>query len=93
MVFRTATFLESNLNQTEASFLQSPAMSFPFVDNALCFAGYGMIASFLEPHLKNSEANATQTEVGFVFLILGAAYTLTTIPTGMVHVQGDPSFW
>ena len=44
-----------------------------------------MVESFLEPHLKNSEANATQTEVGIVFLIVGAAYTVTTIPTGMVH--------
>ena len=64
---------------------QSPALSFPFVDNALCFAGYGMVESFLEPHLKNSEANATQTEVGIVFLIVGAAYTVTTIPTGTVN--------
>ena len=55
------------------------------MDNALCFAGYGMVESFLEPHLKNSEANATQTEVGIVFLIVGAAYTVTTIPTGTVH--------
>ena len=65
--------------------LQSPALSFPFVDNALCFAGYGVVESFLEPHLKNSEAYATQTEVGIVFLIVGAAYTVTTIPTGTVH--------
>ena len=43
-----------------------------------------MVASFLEPHLKNSGANATQNEVGIVFLIVGAAYTVTTIPTGMV---------
>ena len=58
---------------------------FPFVDNALCFAGYGMVESFLEPHLKNSEADATQTEVGIVFLVVGAAYTVTTLPTGTVQ--------
>ena len=68
--------------------LQSPALMFPFVDNALCFAGYGMVESFLEPHLKNSEAHATQTEVGNVFLIVGAAYTITTLPTGTVQNIG-----
>ena len=68
--------------------LQSPALMFPFVDNALCFAGYGMVESFLEPHLKNSEAHATQTEVGIVFLIVGAAYTVTTLPTGTVQDIG-----
>lgn len=61
---------------------------FPFVDNALCFAGYGMVESFLAPHLKNSEAHATQTEVGIVFLIVGAAYTVTALPVGTVKDIG-----
>ena len=61
---------------------------FPFVDNALCSAGYGTVKSFLEPHLKNSEAQATQTEVGIVFLIVGAAYTVTSLPMGTVQNIG-----
>ncbi len=53
------------------------------MDTVLCFAGNGMVESFLEPYLKDY-AGATQTQIGLVFLCLGAAYMLTTIPTGAV---------
>ncbi len=34
----------------------------PYVDNVVCFCGYGFLESMLEPHMKNS-AGATQLEV------------------------------
>ena len=59
-------------------------MFFPFIDNIVVFAGNGMVESFWEPHLKNSEAAATQYQVGLVFLVLGGSYTMTALPCGFV---------
>ena len=38
--------------------MQTPAIFMPYVDNIVCFCGYGFIESMLEPHAK--EAGATQ---------------------------------
>ena len=39
--------------------IQTPAIFMPYVDNIVCFCGYGFIESMLEPHLKDA-AGATQ---------------------------------
>ena len=47
-----------------------------------CFFGYGMVEGMMEPPLK--EAGATQNEVGYFFLIIGALYMITTPLAGYV---------
>ncbi len=58
-------------------------MFFPFVDNVVILSSNGMVEGFWEPHLKDSVA-ATQFEVAIVFLLMGGAYMLVTVPTGSV---------
>lgn len=56
----------------------------PYVDNFTIFCGDGMIESMLEPHLKNSEAMATQFQVAMVFFVFGGSYMLSTPAVGYV---------
>lgn len=43
-----------------------------------------MVESMLEPHMKNSEAQASQFEVSMTFLLLGGCYTVIAPIAGYV---------
>ena len=62
--------------------LQHPSIFMPFVDNFFAFCGNGMIESMMEPHLK--DAGATQTQVGYSFLLNGLVYMITSPIIGFV---------
>ncbi len=57
----------------------------PFFDNFLCFSGFGMIESMLEPHMKNN-AGSTQLDVGMTFLIIGGLYMTSSVTAGFVRL-------
>lgn len=54
----------------------------PFIDTGVIFSF--ITESFWEPHLKNSEAAATQYQVGMVFSLVGISYFVATLIIGMV---------
>ena len=58
---------------------------FPYFDAFLCASGTGMIEAMLEPHLKK-QANASQTDVGFTFLIIGGVYMFSCPGCGIVSI-------
>ena len=57
----------------------------PHLDNAVCYAGFGMIESMLEPHMRQT-VEATQRQVGNAFLISGVVYMFLTILVGYVSI-------
>ena len=57
----------------------------PHLDNAMCYAGFGMIESMLEPHMRQT-VDATQRQVGNAFLISGVVYMFLTILVGYVKI-------
>ena len=65
--------------------VKTPAIFMPYVDNMICFTGFGFIESMLEPHAKD-EAGATQAQVGYTFLLIGATYMVTTPVAGYVSL-------
>jgi hypothetical protein len=66
-------------------FFQHPSIFMPFFDNFLCFSGFGMIESMLEPHMKNN-AGSTQLDVGMTFLIIGGLYMTSSVTAGYVSL-------
>ncbi len=66
------------------SLVKSPSILVPYLDNFVCLAGAGMIESMLDPYAKNV-AGASQTDVGNIFLCLGAMYMVNTPITGYVR--------
>ena len=58
----------------------------PHLDNAMCYAGFGMIESMLEPHMRQT-VDATQRQVGNAFLISGVVYMFLTILVGYVKIS------
>ena len=64
-------------------FFQHPSIFMPFFDNFLCFSGFGMIESMLQPHMKNN-VKSSQLDVGMTFLILGGHYMVSSVITGLV---------
>ena len=57
----------------------------PHMDNAMCYAGFGMIESMLEPHMVQT-VDATQRQVGYAFLISGVVYMFFTLLVGYVSL-------
>ena len=55
----------------------------PHIDNAMCYAGFGMIEAMLEPHMVQT-VDATQRQVGYGFLISGLSYMFLTLIVGYV---------
>ena len=55
----------------------------PIFDNFVCFSGFGMIESMLEPHMKDN-AGSEQFDVGMAFLIIGGLYMASSIIAGLV---------
>ena len=55
----------------------------PHIDNAMCYAGFGMIEAMLEPHMVQT-VDATQRQVGYGFLISGVSYMFLTLIVGYV---------
>lgn len=68
--------VETKPSLTLTAVAKSPKLFMPYVDNIINFVGYGFIEAMIEPHLD--EAGATQAQVGFFFLIMGALYMVTT---------------
>ncbi|TRY80689.1 hypothetical protein TCAL_09016 [Tigriopus californicus] len=68
--------VESKPSLTLTAVAKSPKLFMPYVDNVINFVGYGFVEAMIEPHL--SEAGATQIQVGYFFLIMGALYMVTT---------------
>ena len=64
---------------------KSPLIFLPFLDIFFSFFGNGMIESMLEPHLRE-DANATQTEIGITFLLLGGPYMVASPIMGYVRI-------
>ena len=56
----------------------------PHIDNAMCYAGFGMIEAMLEPHMVQT-VDATQRQVGYGFLISGVSYMFLTLIVGYVR--------
>ena len=56
----------------------------PYIDNVICFCGFGMIESMLEPHA--SAAGASQWQIGLNFLLMGLTYMVTTPAAGFVSI-------
>ncbi|XP_059098021.1 uncharacterized protein LOC131892249 [Tigriopus californicus] len=56
--------------------IQSFSLSLPFLDKFILFCGNGMLESMLQPHMINSEAQATQFEVSMAFLIMATCYVV-----------------
>lgn len=63
---------------------QVPKLLFCFLDNAVCYIGVGFVEGMLEPHLRTSDARATQMEVALPFLFMGCFYMATTPVAGVV---------
>ena len=62
---------------------QSPLLSLPFIDNTVLYSS-SFYESGWEPHLRVSEAAATQYQVGMTFFLVGLSYMLTSLPAGAV---------
>ena len=62
--------------------LKNPSLVFPFMDNFLNYASYGMIEAMLEPHML--EIHSSQRDVSYAFLISGAVYFIVAPFTGLV---------
>lgn len=58
-------------------------MVMPFVDDVVCFLGYGFVESMLEQHMKDA-AGASQVQVSFAFLVMGAVYMIMAPIAGFV---------
>ena len=54
----------------------------PFIDTGVVFSS--ITESFWEPHLKSSEATATQYQVGMVFSLMGISYLIVSLIIGVV---------
>ena len=61
---------------------QEPCLLLPFIDTGVIFSS--ITESFWEPHLKNSEASATQYQVGMVFSLMGIFYMAASFIIGPV---------
>eukprot|EP00095_Tigriopus_kingsejongensis_P010457 snap_masked-scaffold1863_size26100-processed-gene-0.1 protein:Tk10457 transcript:snap_masked-scaffold1863_size26100-processed-gene-0.1-mRNA-1 annotation:"chromaffin granule amine" len=66
----------SKLKLTLSTVFKSPSLFMPYVDNAVTFIGYGYVEALIQPHLI--DAGASQTQVAYFFLIIGALYMVTT---------------
>ena len=62
--------------------IKSVSILLPFLDLLVCFFGYGMTISMLEPHLI--EAGASITDVGLTFLIFGGCYMVSSPVCGIL---------
>ena len=60
-------------------------MILPLIDTAVIFSS--LTESFWEPHLKNSEAAASQYQVGIIFSLMGLSYLLTSFAIGPVRTR------
>ena len=58
----------------------------PLLDNLICYSGFGMIESMLEPHMKTT-ISASQMQVGVAFLISGGVYMVANPLIGKVKIQ------
>lgn len=58
----------------------------PLLDNLICYSGFGMIESMLEPHMKTT-ISASQMQVGVAFLISGGVYMVANPPIGKVKIN------
>ena len=65
--------------------LQSPLLTLPFLDNIVLYSSCWYESAW-EPHLRESEAAATQYQVGTAFFIVGLSYMLTSLPAGAVSI-------
>jgi len=65
------------------SVLKHPSIFMPLLDNLICYSGFGMIESMLEPHMKTT-ISASQMQVGVAFLISGGVYMVANPPIGKV---------
>ncbi|XP_059097821.1 uncharacterized protein LOC131892095 [Tigriopus californicus] len=64
--------------------IKSFSISLPFLDKFILFCGNGMFESMLQPHMINSQAQATQFEVSMAFLIMAGCYMITSPLAGYV---------
>ncbi|XP_059097397.1 MFS-type transporter SLC18B1-like [Tigriopus californicus] len=69
---------------TIKSVFKSFNLSLPFFDKFVLFYGNGIFESMLQPHMINTEAQASQLEVSMAFLIVAGCYMVTTPITGYV---------
>ena len=73
---------EDNKNVLPQNDLKEPLLLLPFIDTGVIFSS--ITESFWEPHLKNSEASATQYQVGMVFSFMGISYMVASFVIGAV---------
>ena len=79
---------ESNINGSArrialSDVVKNLSILMPHIDNAMCYAGFGMIEAMLEPHMVQT-VDATQRQVGYGFLISGVSYMFLTLIVGYV---------
>ena len=60
-------------------------MVLPLIDTAVIFSS--LTESFWEPYLKNSEAAASQYQVGIIFSLMGLSYMLASFAIGPVRTR------
>ena len=57
----------------------------PFIDTFLVCCAVGFLDSMFEHHLASKPINAAPGQVGLVFLIIGAVYTVASLIGGWVN--------
>ena len=60
-------------------------LTLPFLDNIVLYSSCWYESAW-QPHLIESEAAASQSEVGNAFFIVGLSYMLTSLPAGAVSI-------
>ena len=76
---------DSNKNALPQNAFKEPLLLLPFIDTGVIFSS--ITESFWEPHLKNSEASATQYQVGIVFSLMGISYMVASFVIGAVSTS------
>ena len=64
-------------------FVRNFTLLLPYLDLMICFLGYGLIASMLQPYLSQCGANSSQ--ISNTFLIYGVVYMIASLITGYVR--------
>ena len=60
-------------------------MFLPFLDNLSVVCGKLFVEGMLEPYMRN-KLMVSQEKVGYAFVLEGLAYTLSSLPAGLVRL-------
>ena len=60
-------------------------MFLPFLDNLSVVCGKLFVEGMLEPYMRN-KLKASQEKIGYSFVLEGLAYTMSSLPAGLVRI-------